>query len=74
LKLELFKTFDSVAEVLKNDPKGQLQAIEHLEIVSNIEGLSKEKLQETYYNLWELCDTDPNLKKKHYIISKNLKK
>lgn len=74
LKLELFKTFDSVAEVLKKDPKGQLQAIEHLEIVSKIEGLSKEKLQETYYNLWELCDTDPNLKNKALYYLEEFKK
>lgn len=64
LKLELFKTFDALEKVLKNDPRGQLQAIEHLETVSRIKGLSKEKLQEAYYRLWELCNADPNLKNK----------
>ncbi len=74
LMFELFKSFKSVAEVLKEDPKGQLQAIEHLEIVSKIEGLSKEKLQETYIELSELCDTDPNLKNKAQYYLKESEK
>jgi hypothetical protein len=74
LKLELLRTFDSVEEVLRNDPKGQLQAIEHLEMVSKIEGLSKEKLQDTYYKLSELCSNDPNMNNRAIYYLKEMEK
>lgn len=71
LKQELFKVFDDVEEVLKNDPGGHTQAIKHLEMIEKIRGLSQERLQDTYYKLWELCDTDPNLKNKaQYYLDK----
>jgi len=62
LKQKVFKFFEAVEKVLRTDPKGHRRAIEHFELVSHIKGLPTEKLQETYYALWELCDTDDNLK------------
>ncbi len=61
LKQELFKLLDSVGNVLEKDPRGQMSAIEHLEIISEIKGLSRDKLQDTFYQLWEICASDPNL-------------
>lgn len=64
LKQELFRIFDELEDILENDPQSQMRAIEHLELVSKIAGLSKEKLQDIYFKLFELCDANPKSKNK----------
>jgi hypothetical protein len=71
LRQTSFRFLDAVEQVLREDPSGHRRAIEHLEMVSRIEGLSQEKLQDIYYALWELCDTDDDLKdKSQYYLRK----
>jgi hypothetical protein len=70
LKQELFKFFARVGEVLEKDnPKGQRDALEYYEMVSNIKGLPPLKRQEIYYKLWGICNADPALKERgdHYL-------
>lgn len=62
LKQAVFDFFNSVGEVLAKHPQGQRRAIEHYKVFSQIEGLSREKLQETYHKLWSLCSADDALK------------
>ncbi|MBL7091107.1 hypothetical protein [Acidovorax sp.] len=71
LKQESFKFLEAIEKVLQEDPSGQQRAIRHLGMVSNIKGLSTEKLQDIYYRLWLLCDADDTLKEKgQYYLRK----
>jgi hypothetical protein len=64
LKQEVFHFFESVGRTLARDPRGLQRAIRHYEVLGKIRGLSKDQLQKIYYELWKLCDTDPDLKER----------
>ena len=62
LKPRLFEFINRVKTVLENDPGGNAGAIEFLETVCEIDGLSDEKLSELFLSLWKICDADDALK------------
>ena len=62
LKPRLFEFINGVQKVLENDPEGNTRAVEFLETVCGIDGLSEEKLSELFYSLWKICDADDSLK------------
>lgn len=64
LKQALFRFLESVGRTLAKDPGGLQRAVTHYELVSRIRGLSNDRLQDIYYELWKLCDSDPDLKER----------
>lgn len=74
LKHKVLNFFDDVGQALAKDPEGQAKAIEHYKLFSGIQGLSKEKLEGIYLNLWELCHADPNRKEEAQQYLEKLKR
>ncbi len=60
LKQKTIKFLDAVGAMLEKDERGQERAIAHYKIMCQIEGLSKDKLQEIFLKLWELYNANPD--------------
>jgi len=73
LKQALFRFFESVGRTLAKDPRGLQRAVSHYELLSRIRGLSNDRLQDIYYELWKLCDTDPALKERGALYLDKIK-
>lgn len=74
LKRELFIFLDDVGSVLREDPIEKQPAINYYELISRINGLSQEKLEDVYGKLAQICDEDPNFKGKAKEYRELLKK
>lgn len=73
LKQKVFDFLDSVGRALAKDPRGLQRAIKYYEDLSRIRGLTNDRLEKIYYELWKLCDTDPDLEKQSTKYLKKLK-
>lgn len=58
----IFAFLAQVQTALKEGPKGRRQVIEHLKLTSEVKGIDKGRLRDTYYQLANLCDADDELK------------
>lgn len=54
LKRDLFEFFDKTADLLKDDPAGHDRVVQFLTLVSQVKGLSRERLQSTFYRLADI--------------------
>ncbi|HEY0544369.1 MAG TPA: hypothetical protein VGC91_03150 [Pyrinomonadaceae bacterium] len=64
LKQKSIKFLDAVGAMLEKDERGLERAIAHYLMMCQIEGLSKDKLEELYVRLSELYDTNPETQEK----------